>query len=55
MEGGSPLEEQRAIHAEYVVMGGSDGSGTLGGVMALLMRQIDAGSRRSPSPRGPPE
>ena len=26
-----------------LVMGGSDGSGTLGGVMALLMRQIDAG------------
>ena len=26
-----------------LVMGGSDGSGTLGGVLALLMRQIDAG------------
>ena len=26
-----------------LVMGGGDGSGTLGGVMALLMRQIDAG------------
>jgi len=26
-----------------LVMGGSDGNGTLGGVMALLMRQIDAG------------
>src|SRR5213594_2050270 len=29
-----------------LVMGGSDGSGTLGGVMALLMRQIDAGLAR---------
>ncbi len=33
-----------------LVMGGSDGSGTLGGVMALLMRQIDAGLARRPAP-----
>jgi hypothetical protein len=31
-----------------LVMGGSDGSGTLGGVMALLMRQIDAGLASKP-------
>ena len=35
-----------------LVMGGSDGSGTLGGVMALLMRQIDAGL--APKPLPPP-
>lgn len=33
-----------------LVMGGSDGSGTLGGVMALLMRQIDAGLAAKPVP-----
>ena len=33
-----------------LVMGGSDGSGTLGGVMALLMRQIDAGLASKPVP-----
>jgi hypothetical protein len=33
-----------------LVMGGSDGSGTLGGVMALLMRQIDAGLAQKPAP-----
>jgi hypothetical protein len=33
-----------------LVMGGSDGSGTLGGVMALLMRQIDAGLAPKPVP-----
>ena len=33
-----------------LVMGGSDGSGTLGGVMALLMRQIDAGLASKPLP-----
>lgn len=31
-----------------LVMSGSDGSGTLGGVMALLMRQIDAGLAPKP-------
>ena len=31
-----------------LVMGGGDGSGTLGGVMALLMRQIDAGLAPKP-------
>jgi len=33
-----------------LVMGGGDGGGTLGGVMALLMRQIDAGLARKPAP-----
>jgi len=31
-----------------LVMGGSDGSGTLGGLMALLMRQVDAGLTLKP-------
>src|SRR5436309_1830457 len=30
-----------------LVMGGADGSGSLAGVMALLMRQIDAGLKRN--------
>src|SRR5882672_7120714 len=38
-----------------LVMGGSDGSGTLGGVMALLMRQIDAGLAPKPVPPMVPE
>jgi len=38
-----------------LVMGGSDGSGTLGGVMALLMRQIDAGLAPKPAPPTVPE
>src|SRR5713101_1138937 len=38
-----------------LVMGGSDGSGTLGGVMALLMRQIDAGLAPKPVPPTTPE
>jgi hypothetical protein len=33
-----------------LVMGGSDGSGTLGGVMALLMRKIDADLAPKPVP-----
>jgi SPFH domain / Band 7 family len=33
-----------------LVMGGSDGSGSLGGVLALLMRQIDAGLVHKPAP-----
>jgi len=33
-----------------LVMGGSDGGGTLGGVLALLMRQIDAGLAPKPAP-----
>jgi SPFH domain / Band 7 family len=33
-----------------LVMGGSDASGTLGGLMALLMRQIDAGLAQKPAP-----
>jgi hypothetical protein len=33
-----------------LVMGGSDGTGSLGGLMALLMRQIDAGLTRNPEP-----
>jgi hypothetical protein len=36
-----------------LVMGGSEGSGTLGGVMALLMRQIDAGLAAKPVPPTP--
>jgi len=36
-----------------LVMGGSEGSGTLGGVMALLMRQIDAGLAAKPVPPAP--
>jgi len=37
-----------------LVMGGGDGSGTLGGVMALLMRQIDAGlAAKSLPPKAP--
>ena len=36
-----------------LVMGGGDGSGTLGGVMALLMRQIDAGLAPKLPPKGP--
>jgi SPFH domain / Band 7 family len=35
-----------------LVMGGSDGTGSLGGVLALLMRQIDAGL--APKPLPPP-
>ena len=31
-----------------LVMGGSEGGGSLGGVMALLMRQIDAGLAPKP-------
>jgi hypothetical protein len=38
-----------------LVMGGSDGSGALGGVMALLMRQIDAGLARKPGPPSAPK
>ena len=38
-----------------LVMGGSDGSGTLGGVMALLMRQIDAGLAPKPVPPTTPD
>jgi len=38
-----------------LVMGGSDGSGTLGGVMALLMRQIDAGLAPKPLPPTTPK
>ena len=34
-----------------LVMGGGDGSATLGGVMALLMRQIDAGLPKSVPPK----
>ncbi len=37
-----------------LVMGGGDGGGTLGGVMALLMRQIDAGLGPRSAPPGPP-
>jgi hypothetical protein len=33
-----------------LVMGGGDGGGTLGGVLALLMRQIDAGLAQKPLP-----
>jgi regulator of protease activity HflC (stomatin/prohibitin superfamily) len=33
-----------------LVMGGGEGGGTLGGVMALLMRQIDAGLGPKPGP-----
>ncbi len=33
-----------------LVMGGGEGGGTLGGVMALLMRQIDAGLQSKPVP-----
>jgi hypothetical protein len=36
-----------------LVMGGSDGGGTVGGVLALLMRQIDAGLAPKPTPRTP--
>jgi len=35
-----------------LVMGGSDGTGSIGGVLALLMRQIDAGL--APKPLPPP-
>src|SRR5262245_23578452 len=38
-----------------LVVGGSDGSGALGGVMALLMRQIDAGLARKPGPPSAPK
>ena len=38
-----------------LVMGGSGGSGTLEGVMALLMRQIDAGLAPKPVPPKPQE
>src|SRR5437773_5836950 len=37
-----------AFMPNTLVMGGGDGGGTLGGVMALLMRQIDAGLARKP-------
>jgi hypothetical protein len=33
-----------------LVVGGGDGGGTLGGVMALLMRKIDAGLEPKPAP-----
>jgi hypothetical protein len=33
-----------------LVMGGGDGGGSLGGVMALLMRQLDAGLAQKPAP-----
>jgi hypothetical protein len=36
-----------------LVMGGSDGTGTVGGVLALLMRQIDAGLAPKPLPPPP--
>jgi hypothetical protein len=38
-----------------LVMGGSDGSGTLGGVLALLMRQIDEGLAPKPVLPAPSE
>jgi hypothetical protein len=36
-------------------MGGGDGGGTLGGVLALLMRQIDAGLAQKPLPPKAPK
>jgi SPFH domain / Band 7 family len=38
-----------------LVMGGGDGGGTLGGVLALLMRQIDAGLAQKPLPPKAPK
>src|SRR5437762_9014312 len=38
-----------------LVMGGSDGGGSVGGVLALLMRQLDAGVAQKPLPPQAPK